>query len=127
MLHLSWVLKYHLYFNLSSWRKAYLIDDQSLGNNKQSGYVNVHERAEKIVEGIVDKFCLFFSSIKAVSLELGRGVARAKSYRSILCFVSSLLSYKFVNYTVRKFRPLIMKIFKTECFLHSQLLNTHAC
>ena len=45
--------------NLSSWRKAYLFDDQSRGNNKQSGYVYVHERAEKIVEGIVDKFCLF--------------------------------------------------------------------
>ena len=29
----------------------------------------VHERAEEIVEGIVDKFCLFFSSIKAVSLQ----------------------------------------------------------
>ena len=76
VLYLSWVLKYHLYFNLSSWRKAYLIDDQSRGNNKQSGYVYVHERAEKIVEGIVDKFCLFFSSIKAVSLQLGRGVAK---------------------------------------------------
>ena len=59
MLHLSWVLKYHLYFNLSSKGKAYLVDDQSRGNNKQSGYVYVHERAEKIVEGIVDKFCLF--------------------------------------------------------------------
>ena len=76
MLYLSWVLKYHLYFNLSSWRKAYLIDDQSRGNKKQSGYVYVHEGAEKIVEGIVDKFCLFFSSIKAVSLQLGRGVAK---------------------------------------------------
>ena len=52
------------------------IDDQSRGNNKQSGYVYVHERAEKIVEGIVDEFCLFFSSIKAVSLQLGRGVAK---------------------------------------------------
>ena len=75
MLHLSWVLKYHLYFDLSSWGKAYLIDDQSHGNNKQSECVYVHERAEKIVEGIVDKFCLFFSSIEAVSLQLGRGVA----------------------------------------------------
>ena len=75
MLDLSWVLKYHLYFNLSSWRKAYLIDDKSRGNNKQSGHVYVHERAEKI-EGIVDKFCLFFSSIKAKSLQLGRGVAK---------------------------------------------------
>ena len=66
VLHLFWVLKYHLYFNLSSWSKAYLIDDQSRGNNKQlqSGYVYVHEKAEKIVEGIVDKFCLFFSSIR---------------------------------------------------------------
>ena len=53
-----------------------LIDDQSCGSKKQSGYVYVHERVEKIVEGIVDKFCLFFSSIKAVSLQLGRGVAK---------------------------------------------------
>ena len=37
---------------------------------------------------------------------------------------SSLLSYKFVNYTVCKFRPLIMKIFKTEFLLNAQLLNT---
>ena len=42
----------------------------------QSGYVYVHEMAEKIVEGIVDKFCLFFSSMKAVRLQLGRGVAK---------------------------------------------------
>ena len=64
--------------NLSSWGKANLIDDQPRGTtNKQSGYnVNVHERAEKIVEGIFDEFCLFFSSIKAVSLQLGRGVAK---------------------------------------------------
>ena len=76
MCYISLELKYHLYFNLSSWRKAYLLDDQSGGNNKQSGYVCVHEKAEKIVEGIVDKFCLLFSSIKAVSLQLGRGVAK---------------------------------------------------
>ena len=77
MLHLSWVLKYYLYFNLSSWRKAYLIDDQSRGNNKQSGYVYVHERAEKIVEGIVVNFAYFsVLSMKAVSLQLGRGVAK---------------------------------------------------
>ena len=76
MLHLSWVLKYHLYFNLSSYGKAYLIDDQSRGNSKQSGYVHIHKRAEKIVEGIVDEFCLIFSSIKAGSLQLGRGEAK---------------------------------------------------
>ena len=70
MLHLSWVLKYHLYFNLLSWRKAYLIDGQSRGNDKQSGYVEIHERAEKIVEGIIDEFCLIFSSMKAVSPQL---------------------------------------------------------
>ena len=52
------------------------MDVQSHGNNKQSGYVYVHERAKKIVEGIVDKFSLFFSSIKAVSLQRGRGVAK---------------------------------------------------
>ena len=34
------------------------------GNKKQSVYVYVHERAKKIVEGIVDKFCLFFSSVQ---------------------------------------------------------------
>ena len=31
---------------------------------------------EKIVEDIVDEFCLIFSSIKAVSLQLGRDVAK---------------------------------------------------
>ena len=36
----------------------------------------IHERAEKVVEGIVDEFCLIFSSIIAVSLQLGRGVAK---------------------------------------------------
>ena len=56
--------------------KRILIDDQSSGNNKQSGYVQIHVRAEKIVEGIVHEFCLIFSSIKAVSLQLGRGVAK---------------------------------------------------
>ena len=45
-------------------------------NNKQSGYVQIHEMAQKIVEGIVDEFCLIFSSIKAVSLQLGRGIAK---------------------------------------------------
>ena len=53
-----------------------LIDDQSRGNNKQSGYICVHERTENIVESVVDKFCLFFSSIKAVSLQLDRSVAK---------------------------------------------------
>ena len=33
--------------------KSLFNDDQSRGNNKQSGYVYVHERAEKIVEGKV--------------------------------------------------------------------------
>ena len=36
--------------------------------NKQSGYVQIHERAEKIVEDIADDFCLIFSSIKVASL-----------------------------------------------------------
>ena len=57
VLHLSWVLKYHLYFKLSSWGKVYLISGQLRGNNKQFGYVQIHERAEKIIEGIVDEFC----------------------------------------------------------------------
>ena len=42
----------------------------------QSGYVQIHEIAKKIVEGIVEEFCLIFSSIKAVSLQLGRGMAK---------------------------------------------------
>ena len=74
--YFSWELKYRLYFNLSSLEKSYLTDDQSRGNKKQSGYVQIHERAKKIVEGIVDEFCLIFSSIKAVSLQLGKGVAK---------------------------------------------------
>ena len=49
-LHFSWQLRYHLYFNLSSWGKVYLIDDQSCGNNKQSGYVQIHERAERLLK-----------------------------------------------------------------------------
>ena len=76
MCHISLGLKYHFHFNLSSWGKAYLIDNQSSGNNKQYRYVQIHERAEKIVEGIVGEFCLIFSSIKAVSLQLGKGVAK---------------------------------------------------
>ena len=52
VLHLSWTLKYHLYFNLSSQGKAYLIDDQSRGHNKPSGYVQIQERAKRIIEGI---------------------------------------------------------------------------
>ena len=50
---------------------AIILNDQSRGNNEQSRYVQIHERAEKIVEGIVDEFCLIFGSIKAVSLQLG--------------------------------------------------------
>ena len=75
------------------WRKAYLIDDQSRDNNKQSGYVYVHERAEKIVEGIVDKFCLFFSSIKTVSMQLGRGVAKYLVQNHTEAFCASFLHY----------------------------------
>ena len=56
--------------------KSLLIDDQSHGNNKQSGYVQIHEIAQKVVEGIIDEFCLIFSSIKAVSPQLGRGIAK---------------------------------------------------
>ena len=38
-----------------------------------------------------------------------------------------LARYRLVNYTVWKFMPLIMKIFKTECLLNSKLPNTHVC
>ena len=40
--------------------------NQVVINNKQFGYQQIHERAEKIVEGIVGEFCLIFSSIKDV-------------------------------------------------------------
>ena len=93
MLHLSWVLKYHFHSDLSSPGKAYLIDDQSHGNNKQSGYVQIHEIAKKIVEGIVDEFCLIFSSIKAVSLQLGRGIAKYLVQNRTEAFCASLLHY----------------------------------
>ena len=62
-------------------------------NNKQSGYVQIHERAEKIVEGIVDEFCLIFSSIKAVSLQLGRGVAEQLVQNRTKVFCASLLHW----------------------------------
>ena len=74
-------------------RKAYLIDDQSRGNNKQSGYVQIHERAEKIVERIVDEFCLIFSSIKAVCLQLGRGATKELGQNRTGAFCASLLHY----------------------------------
>ena len=51
-------------------------------------------------------------------------------YRTVNDFDSALglaKLYRLVNYTVRKFRPLIIKIFKTECLLNSKLPNTHAC
>ena len=129
MLHLSWVLTYHSYFNLSSWGKAYLIDDQSRCNNKQSGYIQIHDKAEKIVERIVEKFCLIFSSIKAEVCNLAEAQLNSlcKIVQKHLCFAFSLLSYKFVNYTVLKLRPLITKIFETECLLNSQLPKTHGC
>ena len=47
VLHLSFVLKYRLYFSLSVQGKAYLIDDQSRGNNEQSGYLQIYEKHQK--------------------------------------------------------------------------------
>ena len=44
-----------------------MINHNNNGNNKQSGYVQIHETAGKIVEGTADEFCSIFSSIKAVS------------------------------------------------------------
>ena len=48
-------------------------------------------------------------------------MACAKSYRSVLHFSVSLLSYSLVDNTVCKFRPLILIILGTEffCFVSS--------
>ena len=56
-------------------------------------YISQKLRAEKIVEGIVDKFFLFFSSIKAVSLQLGRRVAKQLVQNRTEAFCASFLHY----------------------------------
>ena len=53
------------YRNVNFFSHTGCIDDQSRGDDKQSGYVQIHERAKTIVESIVDEFCLIFSFIKA--------------------------------------------------------------
>ena len=45
-----------------------MIGDQSRGNNKQSGKLQIHERAEKSVEGMGDDSPLIFSSIQGKNL-----------------------------------------------------------
>ena len=73
---------------------------------------------------------LFSLCIKDGKLKIGDRYQEqvcSQSYRTILIQRLVLLSYRLVNYTVWKFRPLIMKIFKTECLLNSKLPNTHAC
>ena len=55
--------------------------------------IYVHERAEKIGEGIVGEFCLFFSSIEAVSLQLVRGVAKQLVQNRAEAFSLSFLHY----------------------------------
>ena len=52
-----------------------IIDDLSHGNNKQSGWVQIHDRVKKLVESMMNEFLLIFSSITAGKLKLGRAVA----------------------------------------------------
>ena len=73
---------------------------------------------------------LFSLCIKDGTLKSGDSYQEqvcSQSYRTILIQRLVLLSYRLVSYTVWKFRPLIMKIFKTECLLNSKLPSTHAC
>ena len=51
------------------------IDDLSRGNNKQSGYVQIHDRAKKQVESMINEFRLIFSPITVAKLKLGRVAA----------------------------------------------------
>ena len=84
-----------------------IIDDLLCANNKQSGQVQIHDSAKKLVESIMNEFLLIFSSITSGKLKLGRIVAiYAKSYRSVLRVAFSLLSYSLVSDTFRQFRPL---------------------
>ena len=46
-------------------KKLLIIDDMSRGNKKQSGRVQIHGRAKKLVESMVNKFRLIFNSITA--------------------------------------------------------------
>ena len=49
-------------------KSLFVIDDLSHGNNKQSGYVQIRERALQLVESMVNKFRLIFVSIRAGNL-----------------------------------------------------------
>ena len=51
-----------------------MISHVAITNNLE--YAQIHEIAGKIVAGVVDEFCLIFSSMKAVSLQLGGGIAK---------------------------------------------------
>ena len=53
-----------------------IIDDLSRGNNKQSEKVQIHDRAKKLVESMVNESRLIFSSITAENLKPGRVVAK---------------------------------------------------
>ena len=115
VLPLSWVANHHFSFNSLSCivgKSFLIIGNLSRGNNKQSGQAQNHDRAKKLVESMMNEFRLIFSFITAGKLKLG--IACGKSYRSVLRFASSLLSYNLVNNTVCKFSPLIVIILRKE-------------
>ena len=68
-----------------------IIDDLSRGNNKQSGWVQIHDRAKKLVESIMNEFRLILSSITAVKLNLGRVVAKKLVQNRTKAFCALLL------------------------------------
>ena len=71
---------------------------------------------------------LFSRCIKDGTLKIGDSTKNGYVHnRTIFIQCLVLQTYKLVSYTVWKFRPSIMKIFKIECLLNAQLPNTHAC
>ena len=70
-----------------------IIDDLSRGNNKQSGQVQIHDRAKKLVESMMNEFRLIFSSITAGKLKLGRVVAKQLVQNRTEVFCALLLRY----------------------------------
>ena len=53
-----------------------IINGLSCGNKKQSGWVQIHDRVKKLVENMVNKFGLIFSSITVGNLKFGRILAK---------------------------------------------------
>ena len=71
-----------------------MIDDLSSVSNKQSGQVQIHDRAKKLVESMINEFRLIFSSVTAGKLKLGRVVAKELVQNRTEAFCALLVHYK---------------------------------